>query len=172
MADILSSSFDEHIPTFHQTSRSEGQRAFPRRPHTHFPAKRSSKQTMSSRKTTREEEPSYQIRPNFEHKFRPGAVRELIHGILNEVLAGKSYEGDQVASWCEEISDGIKEQIKTLGYDRYKIVVEVVLGEQRGEGVRMGTRCLWDSDTDNYASDVFMNDSLFCCAAAFGIFYY
>ena len=33
----------------------------------------------------------------------------------------------------------------------------------------MGTRCLWDSDTDNYASDVFMNDSLFCCAAAFGI---
>ena len=53
-----------------------------------------------------------------------------------------------------------------------KIVVEVVLGEQRGEGVRMGTRCLWDSDTDNYASDVFMNDSLFCCAAAFGIYYY
>ena len=36
----------------------------------------------------------------------------------------------------------------------------------------MGTRCLWDSDTDSYASDVFMNDSLFCCAAAFGIYYY
>ena len=27
-------------------------------------------------------------------------------------------------------------QVKTLGYDRYKIVVEVVIGEQRGEGVR------------------------------------
>jgi hypothetical protein len=36
----------------------------------------------------------------------------------------------------------------------------------------MGTRCLWDADTDNFASDVFMNDSLFCCAAAFGIYYY
>jgi hypothetical protein len=34
----------------------------------------------------------------------------------------------------------------------FQIVVEVVLGEQRGEGVRMGTRCLWDADTDNYAS--------------------
>ena len=54
----------------------------------------------------------------------------------------------------------------------FQIVVEVVIGEQRGEGVRMGTRCLWDSDTDNFASDVFMNDSLFCCAAAFGIYYY
>ena len=59
-----------------------------------------------------------------------------------------------------------------LNLHRYKIVVEVVIGEQRGEGVRMGTRCLWDSDTDSYASDVFMNDSLFCCAAAFGIYYY
>ena len=53
-----------------------------------------------------------------------------------------------------------------------QIVVEVVIGEQRGEGVRMGSRCLWDSDTDNYASDVYMNDSIFCCAAAFGIYYY
>ncbi len=34
----------------------------------------------------------------------------------------------------------------------HQIVVEVVLGEQRGEGVRMGTRCLWDADTDNFAS--------------------
>jgi hypothetical protein len=37
---------------------------------------------------------------------------------------------------------------------------------------RMGSRCLWDSDTDNYASDVYMNDSLFCCAAVFGLYYY
>ena len=97
--------------------------------------------------------------------------------------------------WCRAISDKIKTHIKNLGYERYKVVVEVVIGriificptftrklpefflypkigEQRGEGVRMGTRCLWDSDTDSYASDVFMNDSLFCCAAAFGIYYY
>ena len=57
-------------------------------------------------------------------------------------------------------------------FSRYKIVVEVVIGEQRGEGVRMGSRCLWDSDTDNYASEVYMNDSLFCCTAVFGLYYY
>ena len=34
---------------------------------------------------------------------------------------------------------------KTTVYFLFQIVVEVVLGEQRGEGVRMGTRCLWDS---------------------------
>ena len=128
---------------------------------------------MSGRKLTREEEPnSFQIRPAFEHKFRPGAVKEVIHAVLNDTLLGKTYDGDRVTEWCTSITDTIKKRIKEMGYDRYKIVVEVVLGEQRGEGVRMGTRCLWDSDTDNYASDVFMNDSLFCCAAAFGIYYY
>ena len=52
----------------------------------------------------------------------------------------------------------------------------------------MGCRCYWDSDTDNYAQDIFMNvrfpvdvtvsdfsslqDTLFCVAAAYGIYYY
>ncbi len=118
------------------------------------------------------QEPSFQIRPSFEQKFRPGAVKEIIHTTLNNSLAGKIYEADKVTAWSKDISTVIKDKIKVMGYDRYKIVVEVVIGEQRGEGVRMGTRCLWDSDTDSYASDVFMNDSLFCCAAAFGIYYY
>lgn len=47
-----------------------------------------------------------------------------------------------------------------------------MIGEQRGEGVKMAARCLWDSDTDNYAQDVFLNESLFCVCAAFGVYYY
>ena len=77
------------------------------------------------------------------------------------------YDGSKVSQWSKAIADNVKSQVKTLGYDRYKIVVEVIIGEQRGEGVRMGSRCLWD-----YASDVYMNDSLFCCTAVFGLYYY
>jgi len=55
---------------------------------------------------------------------------------------------------------------------RYKFVVQVVIGEQRGEGVRMGCRCFWDADTDNYAEDTYRNDTLFCVAAAFGAYLY
>ena len=42
---------------------------------------------------------------------------------------------------------------------RYKYVVQVVIGEQRGEGVRMGSRCFWDSETDNVASETYINVS-------------
>lgn len=44
-----------------------------------------------------------------------------------------------------------------MNLPRYKYVVQVVIGEQRGEGVRMGSRCFWDSETDNVASETFVN---------------
>ena len=31
------------------------------------------------------------------------------------------------------------------------------MGEMRGQGVRMGSRAIWDADTDNMASGYFMN---------------
>ena len=44
-----------------------------------------------------------------------------------------------------------------LNYSRYKIIAQVLIGEQRGEGVRMATRCLWDAEADNYATQTFMS---------------
>eukprot|EP00043_Microstomoeca_roanoka_P010371 m.98481 g.98481 ORF g.98481 m.98481 type:complete len:77 (+) comp14874_c0_seq3:480-710(+) len=59
-----------------------------------------------------------------------------------------------------------------LNLPRYKFVVQGTIGEQRGEGAKVGARCLWDSDTDNLAQDVFVNDSLFCVVAAYGVYFY
>ena len=66
-------------------------------------------------------EPSFQIRPSFEKKFRPGAVKETIHQILDETLAGKTYDTAKVADWSKDIADQIKGRIKEMGYDRYKV---------------------------------------------------
>ena len=53
-------------------------------------------------------------------------------------------------------------------WQRYKIIVQVVIGEQRGEGVNMAARCFWDAHADDHAQDTFKNESIFCVAAAFG----
>lgn len=71
---------------------------------------------------------------------------------------------------------------------RYKYLVQVVIGENRGAGIRcvlcslfcclfvcacrMGCRCLWDAQTDKVAEETFVNDSLFCAAVAFGVYLY
>lgn len=46
-----------------------------------------------------------------------------------------------------------------LHMKRYKHIVQVVMGEMRGAGVKSGVRCVWDAETDGYTSDVFINVS-------------
>lgn len=38
--------------------------------------------------------------------------------------------------------------------------------------IRLGCRGFWDAKTDNYAHETFQNESLFCVAAAFGVYLY
>ncbi|KAG9493923.1 dynein light chain Tctex-type protein 2B [Eleutherodactylus coqui] len=115
---------------------------------------------------------AYSIRPDFHHKFRTAAVKDCIRSVLKEELKSKQYVPEEVPQLTHGLSEMIKDKLKEMGFDRYKIVVQVVIGEQRGEGVKMAARCFWDADTDNYAEDVYMNEYLFCVAAAFGCFYY
>ena len=113
------------------------------------------------------------IRPPFHQKFRPNLVKPLIADVLAERLADKTYNAESSANMSREIADAIKSKIKSeLELPRYKLVVQVVIGEQRGEGVRMGCRGFWDADTDNYAQCTFTNDSIFCVAVAFGVYLY
>nr|XP_046156445.1 dynein light chain Tctex-type protein 2B isoform X3 [Oncorhynchus gorbuscha] len=115
---------------------------------------------------------TYLIRPNYHHKFKAAVVKECIHDVLREQLSGVQYDPDEVGVLSRSLADCIKDKLKDVGFDRYKLVVQVVIGEQRGEGVKMAARCFWDADTDSYAQDIFMNDSLFCVATAFGSYFY
>ncbi|OCT80646.1 dynein light chain Tctex-type protein 2B [Xenopus laevis] len=117
-------------------------------------------------------ENTYSIRPNFQHKFKSASVKDCIRSVLKEELSDKQYVPEEVPQLTRFLSETIKDRLKDMGFDRYKMVVQVVIGEQRGEGVKMAARCFWDADTDNYAEDVFMNEYLFCVVAAFGCFYY
>jgi hypothetical protein len=112
------------------------------------------------------------MRPKITQKFRSADVKELIHSILLARLADKEYNNETCLDLSKAICAEIKEKLKTLHYDRYKFVVQCVIGEQKGAGINMSGRCFWDSDTDNFAESIYMNESLFCVAAAYGIYYY
>ncbi|XP_063352342.1 dynein light chain Tctex-type protein 2B isoform X2 [Pelmatolapia mariae] len=118
------------------------------------------------------ESDTYHIRPNHQQKFRPAVVKECIREIVRERLSGVQYNPEEVPELTRSLADSVKDKIKNAGFDKYKLVVQVVIGEQRGQGVKMSSRCFWDADADSYAEDVFMNDSLFCVVAVFGSYYY
>ena len=82
------------------------------------------------------------------------------------------YAMENTPQQTAKITDDIKNQLKMLNLPRYKFMVQVVIGEMRGQGVQMGSRCFWDSNTDSQVSDTFVNDSLFAVATAYGVYHY
>jgi hypothetical protein len=59
-----------------------------------------------------------------------------------------------------------------LNLPRYKFLVQVMIGEMKGAGVRMGARCLWDQQVDKCAQETYVNDSIFAVGCAFGVYLY
>jgi hypothetical protein len=92
---------------------------------------------------------------------------------LKAKLTDKGYKLESLNQWTKEIADDTKAALKNLGKDkRYKFLVQVIIGENKGQGVRVGSRCFWDSDTDDCTWVSFMNESLFCLVAAFAVYLY
>ncbi|XP_015183553.1 PREDICTED: tctex1 domain-containing protein 2-like [Polistes dominula] len=117
-------------------------------------------------------EPVYRIRPHLYDKFKPLSAKEVIHNVLFDQLSTKTYNAQDAVQWTKNIADILKVKIKELQFKRYKYVVNVVLGEQHGAGIKMGTRCIWDTEADAYAFDSFVNDTIFCVATVYAVYFY
>jgi hypothetical protein len=71
----------------------------------------------------------------------------------------------------KDIADKIKEKIKsTLNIPRYKLVTQVTIGQSKDQGVRITSRCLWDTATDNYATASFQNQHIWASVIFFGLY--
>ncbi len=115
----------------------------------------------------------YQIKPKQKEKFKPGKAKEMIGEILSSTLKyQKSYNLDSAQSLSKTIAESVKDKLKELNLPRYKYIVQVSIGEQKGQGVRVGCKCFWDFDTDHCASETFVNDSIFCLCTVYAVYLY
>ena len=106
------------------------------------------------------EEPNI-IRLTYKEKVPISSMKEILKITLEDKLTNLIYDNDKCDEIVKSLTNDIRIKLKGIGYDRYKFVVQVLLGERREQGIRMGTRCFWDSNTDNQASETFMNVSIF-----------
>jgi len=103
---------------------------------------------------------NYNIRPEFKDMFNPRKAQEIIQEVLKQHLTGKKYDQNETGNWTKDIATAVKNRLKDgLHAPRYKIVTQVIIGEMKGAGVRMGCRCLWDGQTDKLAQETFTNVS-------------
>lgn len=102
----------------------------------------------------------FQIRPKFGERFSTVAVEQMIETTLKEFFHSerKRYSPDLVEEWVTEIGKTLIGKMKSdFSYPRYKFVSHVVVGEKIGGGIHIGMKCLWDADSDSYATYTFMS---------------
>ena len=76
------------------------------------------------------------IRLTYREKVPVTAIKEILQVCLQERLANFTYDGEKCNEATRALSDTIRQRLKSLGYERYKFVVTVLIGERREQGVR------------------------------------
>jgi hypothetical protein len=99
-------------------------------------------------------------------------VKKRIHEILHENLHDKQYDLNQCNSLTKNLSNIIKDSLKTFGYERYKFIIQIIICQEYNENLQMACRSYWDSQTDRFAQSIYINQFLICIATAFAVFYY
>jgi tctex1 domain-containing protein 2 len=103
------------------------------------------------------EDSSALIKLSYREKVPVGTMKDILKDCLTERLTNAQYEGERCHEAAKQLADLMRSRLKALNYDRYKFVVQVLLGERREQGMYFGTRCFWDANTDNQASESFTN---------------
>ena len=70
----------------------------------------------------------------------------------------------------ETICSVIKEKTKEFNFDRYKIIVQVYVGQDNEQSVQLASRSLWNANTDMFAAATFRNNSLYAIALVYGLY--
>ncbi|CAE7233547.1 tctex1d1-b [Symbiodinium sp. KB8] len=117
-------------------------------------------------------ENTYIMAPKDDEKMLPSKVTAVIKNVMESYLQDKEYAVEDAKAWTLDLSNEIKASVKQdLNIPRYKIIVQVVIGEQASQGIRVASKCLWDVNSDNWASYTFENQSLFAVGMVFGCYY-
>ncbi|XP_065832764.1 dynein light chain Tctex-type 5-B-like [Oscarella lobularis] len=114
-------------------------------------------------------EPTYKMEPDV--RFEPHAATQIIEKVLKSFLEKETYHPTTSRQTALTLSNLIKDRVKELGLSGYKYVVEVHVGSTAGQSMRIASRFLWNTATDNYASGRFHNSSLFAVAIVYAVYY-
>ncbi|KAM3129117.1 hypothetical protein pb186bvf_018753 [Paramecium bursaria] len=116
---------------------------------------------------------TYVLEPKEEEKFYPSKVKRIIQEVLEDKFKNETqYDQNTTPIVVEELIKKILKRIReTIKMPRYKLCCQVYAGEIKGQGVKVTSKCLWDTTWDNYASYQYTNEFMYAVGIVFGVYY-
>ena len=97
-------------------------------------------------------------------------VENMMKEILQSRLKTETYDKENCSKIAQQLCSQIKDRSKDLGFHRYKLVTQVMIGQDTEQSVQMASRCLWNHSTDSFAAATFRNNSLYAISVVYGIY--
>ncbi|XP_045173603.2 dynein light chain Tctex-type 5-B-like [Mercenaria mercenaria] len=116
-------------------------------------------------------ENTYRMTPEKGKYFSPSKVEKLLKETLEKRLKSMKYSPDGCRITTRELCADIKRKVKEMDFPRYKIISEVLITENKRQGIQVSSRPLWNANTDNFASYTYRNATLIAVANVYGVYY-
>ena len=130
----------------------------------------------TKKKGPQEVERNYEIRPKLIVKFTKEKVYDVIKNVLDQKMASMrgKYNHEDAMQLNKEICDEVKLQLKEdkMNFKRYKILVHCIIGEKKGQGIKIGCRCMWDMTCDSVVSASWESEYTYAFCIAYGVYFY
>ncbi|XP_006813345.1 dynein light chain Tctex-type protein 2B-like [Saccoglossus kowalevskii] len=114
---------------------------------------------------------TYKTEPDPNNRFNHSRVKTMLRNVLTRELADEVYDAKTASLMATRLSDTIKHKVKLMDFQRHKVVVHVMITSTSGQGIKVSSLQLWDTKTDNFASESFQNSSLSAIAIVYAVYY-
>ena len=116
-------------------------------------------------------ENTYKLEPDEGKYFAINKVESLLKETLEKRLDNVNYSSENNRLLVTDLTADIKSKVKALEFPRYKLVCNVIITENKAQGLEIASRCIWDHSTDNFASYTYKNASLIAIANVYGVYF-
>jgi hypothetical protein len=112
-------------------------------------------------------ENTFRMEPDDEHKADIARLRRVATSVIETAISGYKYDPNQGKQFSLALAERVRSQIKQLPFQRYKIVVQVSIGQKKGQDLRVASRCMWDLKWDRHitiskeTSDAYVSVTIF-----------
>lgn len=95
-------------------------------------------------------ENTYRMEPDDDHRVDIARLRRVATSVIDTAVSTYKYDPKQGEEFACALADRVRAQIKQLPFSRYKIIVQVVIGQKRDQDLRVTSRCIWDVKFDRH----------------------
>lgn len=123
---------------------------------------------MDPRRKGLKYENTYRMEPKI--TFPEIKVRKIVKDALN-TLENHKYDAKISSTQSKLLSQRILDEVRLLNIERYKFVCLVSIGSKARQGLRMASRCLWNTDHDTVVSETLEKNAFFAVASLYAFYF-